>query len=77
MVQRFRYSSAIRFASRVLGREVRHEMKFPVAVAGRRIQDHRNAAHEEDFAGVGIGQPHRLLEDLAGVDPATRAAFCR
>ena len=52
-------------------------MDLAVAIAGGFVEDHRDPSREEDLTGVGICQPHRLLEDLAGLDPPTCPLLAR
>ncbi len=55
----------------VLGRHVGQEVDLHVPVPRRLVQDHRDPPQDEDLARV-VGRPDRLLEDLAGLDPAAR-----
>jgi hypothetical protein len=52
-----------------LGRHVRQQVEFGLPVARRSVREHRHPPQDQDLARA-VGGPDRLLEDLAGVDPA-------
>ena len=77
MVQRCGTKICDRLRPGRLFREVRQDVNFAVAVASGLVEGHRDSPREEDLTGIGIAQPHRLLEDLAGLNPPTCPLLAR